>query len=203
MREVGVDIPRTVREQATVGEKISTRHMMPGDLVFFDSDRGRHGLDHVGIYMGGGWFTHSTSPVGVVHQKLDDYDHNVKLARRVMHERTGSYADKNPERNEPERRTTRWEDCWQERRRELLDDIQRRYESTAAARKAKKRDTGIGTLISTELVNKSVKYTIRRDDGSFYEFYASKDAHEEYSEEYGNLLGRRIGWSEEYYTIED
>jgi len=70
MREVGVNIPRTVGEQVTVGEEVSERHLMPGDILFFDADDERDGPDHVGIYMGRGYFAHSKSPVGVTIEKL-------------------------------------------------------------------------------------------------------------------------------------
>jgi hypothetical protein len=190
MGEVGVHIPRTVKEQAGVGEKISPRHLMPGDLVFFDADRGRKGLDHVGIYMGNDWFAHSSSPVGVVQQRLDDYDHNVKLARRVMHERTGAYMGRTVVRARPVIR----DDC-EEHEDDLLEELERRE------RKVKQRDTGSGELIGVRLEASQVLYTIKNSDGSEYEFYVDKDSHSYSVEAHGNLLGMTIEWNEEYYSV--
>ncbi|MHB1486730.1 MAG: NlpC/P60 family protein [Acidimicrobiales bacterium] len=51
--DVGVNLPRTSQEQATVGQPVtSLAQAQPGDLVFFDP--GPTGPGHVGIYMGGG-----------------------------------------------------------------------------------------------------------------------------------------------------
>ncbi|RYG23169.1 peptidoglycan endopeptidase [bacterium] len=58
---IGVSLPRTAAEQARVGMKI-TRYedLRPGDrLYFWDAKRGKIG--HTGIYVGGGYFTHSSS----------------------------------------------------------------------------------------------------------------------------------------------
>ena len=47
-REVGIDVPRTSREQARVGTKVdSMREARPGDILAFDSP-----VDHVAIYLG-------------------------------------------------------------------------------------------------------------------------------------------------------
>jgi hypothetical protein len=194
MGEVGVHIPRTVKEQAKVGEKVSARHLMPGDLVFFDANRGRDGLDHVGIYMGNEWFAHSSSPVGVVQQRLDDYDHNVKLARRVMHERTGAYMGRVVVRARPDASDDECEPCEKD---ELLEALERRE------RKVKQRDTGSGELIGVRLEGSQVLYTIKNSDGSEYEFYVEKDSHSYSVEAHGNLLGMTIEWNEEYYNVKE
>lgn len=48
-RELGVDLPRTSREQARVGTRVNASDARPGDLVFFGSP-----VHHVGIYAGNG-----------------------------------------------------------------------------------------------------------------------------------------------------
>ena len=52
---LGVDLPRTASQQATAGSPVaSVAEARPGDLVFFDYSSQRAGVDHVGIYIGGG-----------------------------------------------------------------------------------------------------------------------------------------------------
>ncbi len=59
---MGVDIPRVAREQIKKGESITFEDMKFGDLVFFDTTRGRRGkITHVGMYLKDGWFTHASS----------------------------------------------------------------------------------------------------------------------------------------------
>lgn len=50
----GVGLPRDSYSQFNVGSSVSESNLMPGDLVFFDTDGG--GASHVGIYVGGGTF---------------------------------------------------------------------------------------------------------------------------------------------------
>lgn len=54
-RQVGVNLPRTSRQQAHEGRAVaSVAQARPGDLVFFDSP-----VDHVGIYVGDGKILHA------------------------------------------------------------------------------------------------------------------------------------------------
>ncbi|MGY1840528.1 MULTISPECIES: NlpC/P60 family protein [unclassified Modestobacter] len=53
--DLGVSIPRTSSQQATAGRPVaSLAEAQPGDLVFFDNSSSRAGIDHVGLYIGGG-----------------------------------------------------------------------------------------------------------------------------------------------------
>ena len=53
--DLGVSLPRTSSQQATSGRAVaSLDQAQPGDLVFFDYDSSRAGIDHVGIYIGNG-----------------------------------------------------------------------------------------------------------------------------------------------------
>lgn len=53
--DLGISIPRTSAQQATAGRPVaSLDEAQPGDLVFYDYSSGRAGIDHVGIYIGGG-----------------------------------------------------------------------------------------------------------------------------------------------------
>lgn len=58
-RAIGVSVPRTTAEQWRSARQPDRRHLMPGDLVFFDL--GRNKSRHVGIYAGGGEFIHAPS----------------------------------------------------------------------------------------------------------------------------------------------
>jgi cell wall-associated NlpC family hydrolase len=54
-----VTLPRTAREQAKVGQKVSRDELDVGDLVFFNTRR--YYISHVGIYIGDGQFVHASS----------------------------------------------------------------------------------------------------------------------------------------------
>ncbi|RMG57486.1 MAG: NlpC/P60 family protein [Gammaproteobacteria bacterium] len=57
-RQAGLEIPRTAREQLGHGRPVSSRHIRPGDLLFF-SVTGKP--DHVALYLGDGVFVHAPS----------------------------------------------------------------------------------------------------------------------------------------------
>jgi len=52
----GVEISRTTYSQINVGSPVSYGDLQPGDLVF------TYGVDHVGIYVGGGQYIHAPQP---------------------------------------------------------------------------------------------------------------------------------------------
>ncbi len=56
---VGIDLPRTAREQIKVGLEIPRDELQLGDLVFFKPDKA-HRPDHVGIYIGNNLFIHAS-----------------------------------------------------------------------------------------------------------------------------------------------
>jgi cell wall-associated NlpC family hydrolase len=57
---IGVSLPRTASEQAMVGQPIARlEYLEPGDrLYFWETKRGKIG--HTGIYLGNGYFVHSS-----------------------------------------------------------------------------------------------------------------------------------------------
>jgi len=59
--QIGMSLPRTAAEQANVGMPI-TRYedLRPGDRLYFWETK-RNKIGHTGIYVGGGYFTHSSS----------------------------------------------------------------------------------------------------------------------------------------------
>lgn len=61
---VGLNLPRTASEMATLGDKIGRQELKPGDLVFFNTMR--RAFSHVGIYLGDGKFVHAPASGGKV-----------------------------------------------------------------------------------------------------------------------------------------
>lgn len=64
--QIGINLPRTAAEQATVGQPIHRlEDLQSGDrLYFWDAKRGKIG--HTGVYLGNGYFVHSSSGKGAV-----------------------------------------------------------------------------------------------------------------------------------------
>ncbi|RKD27531.1 Cell wall-associated hydrolase, NlpC family [Caminicella sporogenes DSM 14501] len=61
-KHFNIKIPRTSKEQAKIGVKVSKANLQPGDLVFFDTSGRNNGIiTHVGIYIGSGKFIHASS----------------------------------------------------------------------------------------------------------------------------------------------
>jgi len=53
----GLSIPRTAAAQQRAAQPVSAQRLAPGDLVFFSLHA--RGVDHVGVYAGGGRFVHA------------------------------------------------------------------------------------------------------------------------------------------------
>jgi cell wall-associated NlpC family hydrolase len=76
-RAAGIELPRTSRDQATVGTPVSRSALKPGDLVFFYSP-----ISHVGLYIGGGKMVHapiSGESVTVVSVDQEEYAMAVRV----------------------------------------------------------------------------------------------------------------------------
>ena len=87
--QMGMDIPRVAREQAKMGKKIAFRNLHYGDLIFFGSTNKRSKrINHVGIYLGKGWFAHASSKDRIVKfshfDKEPRYLKRMKLCRRYL-----------------------------------------------------------------------------------------------------------------------
>ncbi len=65
----GLSLPRTAREQFHATQRVMREDLLEGDLVFFNT---RGGISHVGVYLGNGYFTHSSSHGGVTISSLND-----------------------------------------------------------------------------------------------------------------------------------
>lgn len=67
----GISLPRVSRDQYQVGNAVSFDNLQPGDLVFFAL--GGNGIDHLGIYVGGGQFINASTSKGVTIYALGSY----------------------------------------------------------------------------------------------------------------------------------
>lgn len=65
----GLKVPRTAKEQFDSCYKLSMTELKEGDLVFFNT---RGGVSHVGVYLGDGYFVHSSVHDGVTISSLTD-----------------------------------------------------------------------------------------------------------------------------------
>ena len=55
-----------VVQSNALGAQLSISQLLPGDMVFFDTNGGNNSLEHVGIYIGNGDFVHASSGQGRV-----------------------------------------------------------------------------------------------------------------------------------------
>lgn len=79
----GVSLNRTAAAQYSNGAAVDRTNLQPGDLVMF----GKSGINHVGIYIGGGQIVHAANPSrGVTIDTITSgyYNNNYVGARRVM-----------------------------------------------------------------------------------------------------------------------
>ncbi len=83
-------LPRTSREQFTLGDTVSPSELKTGDLVFFKSKKKR--INHVGIYLGNGQFVHSARKLGVSIASLANsyYHKRFAGAKRILGFSSGS-----------------------------------------------------------------------------------------------------------------
>lgn len=83
-----ISLARSSKDMGNGGTAIKKADLLPGDLVFFDTNGGLNGINHVGIYIGGGKFIHASSGTGrkVTITSLNDsfYTKTFMRARRYI-----------------------------------------------------------------------------------------------------------------------
>lgn len=88
-KQMGIELSRSSRDQATEGQKVAKADLIEGDLVFFDTSGANNGgITHVGIYIGNGKFAHASTSRGVVIDELNSsyYKPRFVTARRILDE---------------------------------------------------------------------------------------------------------------------
>jgi cell wall-associated NlpC family hydrolase len=83
-KAIGINLPRTARQQIYCGTKVARNDLKRGDLIFFNT---RGFVSHVGIYLGNGRFIHASSGGGKVQENSlgESYYNNRFIgARRVI-----------------------------------------------------------------------------------------------------------------------
>lgn len=77
-------LPRTSREQMTLGERVDSTELSAGDLLFFRTGPTRR---HVGVYIGNGQFMHVSAGSGVeiAQLHLPYWQKHFITARRLAH----------------------------------------------------------------------------------------------------------------------
>src|SRR5690606_37560564 len=75
-KEEDILLPRSSRDMANKGQRISLNEVTVGDLVFFKTDRRRNVINHVGlvveVFLGKVYFIHSSTSQGVIISTLDE-----------------------------------------------------------------------------------------------------------------------------------
>lgn len=80
----GITLPRTSKQQWTVGTWVSKSSLQIGDLVFFQT--GSSGVSHLGIYIGDNQFIHASTSKGVIITSLSNSYWSARYygAKRVL-----------------------------------------------------------------------------------------------------------------------
>jgi cell wall-associated NlpC family hydrolase len=87
----GVRIPRNSWQQAETGKNIDfVDQTEPGDLVFFDDDRGH--ISHVGMILSRGLVIHASGRVridtidhqGIYKKEINGYSHKLRTIKRIL-----------------------------------------------------------------------------------------------------------------------
>jgi phenylalanyl-tRNA synthetase beta subunit len=111
----GISIPRITVDQLFFGQEIDEKDLTPGDLIFSNRKEGdiwyesvdylkgskfEAGIDHVGIYMGGGYVIHSSRYTDkVVKELLSESDNfkNIVGYRRIVEDNEMRFAVRVPD----------------------------------------------------------------------------------------------------------
>ena len=88
--EEGLSLPRTSRAMSLEGERLYLKDVNIGDLLFFETNKNRKVINHVGLVVevdeNGIYFIHSSTSKGVIISSLSEsyWYNNFVMARRVI-----------------------------------------------------------------------------------------------------------------------
>jgi cell wall-associated NlpC family hydrolase len=84
----GIDLPRTSRQQATVGITVPKSEIRKGDLLFFKRSDTGDNIGNVGIYAGNNQILHTWGPGGVRYDNIEKgwLKEGFVVAKRVLPE---------------------------------------------------------------------------------------------------------------------
>jgi peptidoglycan DL-endopeptidase CwlO len=84
-KQAGITIPRTSRQQWTVGKPVSKDALQPGDLLFYDDGSGNPAtIHHVGMYVGDGRMVDAPTEGKLVDVRSTRSDGHYIGARRIV-----------------------------------------------------------------------------------------------------------------------
>ncbi|ORL44598.1 C40 family peptidase [Zunongwangia atlantica] len=89
-QENDIQLPRSSRDMSLQGERLYLKDVTVGDLLFFETNKNRKVINHVGLVVdisqGDILFIHSTTSLGVVISKLSEnyWNNAFVMARRVI-----------------------------------------------------------------------------------------------------------------------
>ena len=83
MKELGINISRTTKEQYKEGKEINIKDMIPGDWIYYDNGKG---IEDVGLYIGNNTIIHTSSVKGKVVEENTSSHNNIKTIRRFLHQ---------------------------------------------------------------------------------------------------------------------
>ncbi|UZH54232.1 C40 family peptidase [Salinimicrobium tongyeongense] len=88
--ENNIELPRSSRDMALLGDELELRHVKLGDLLFFKTDRRKKAINHVGLVVeldqDNIFFIHSSSSRGVIISALNEnyWKEHFVMARRIL-----------------------------------------------------------------------------------------------------------------------
>ena len=80
-----ITLPRSAKDQARAGTKVSSSNIQIGDILCFDWSSPYGVCDHVGIYIGSGEYIHASYTAGKVKQSTVNFSRNPIISiRRII-----------------------------------------------------------------------------------------------------------------------
>ncbi len=81
----GITLPRSAKDQAHAGKKVSSSEITVGDIICFDWSKPYGVCDHVGIYIGNGQYIHASYSAGKVKLSEVNFSRNpIVSIRRII-----------------------------------------------------------------------------------------------------------------------